>query len=62
MGCLAGTSFKVKSQINGVSFNLPLPKVVPGSQVPWVGYTCSGNTLTLINPPPGGSWSMTRTS
>jgi hypothetical protein len=61
-GVTQSSTFKVKSQINGVSFNLPLPKVVPGSKVPWVGYTCSGNTLTLINPPPGGSWSMTRTS
>ncbi len=61
-GTTQSSSFKVKSQINGVSFNLPLPKVAAGTKAPWVGYTCSGNTLTLINPPPGGSWSLSRVS
>ncbi len=61
-GVTQSSTFKVKSEINGVSFSLPLPKVTAGSAAPWVGYTCSGNTLTLINPPPGGSWSLTRTS
>jgi hypothetical protein len=61
-GVTQSSTFKVKSEINGVSFNLPLPKVKAGTTAPWIGYTCSGNTLTLINPPPGGSWSMTRTS
>lgn len=61
-GVTQSSTFRVKSQINGVSVSLPLPKVTPGTTAPWVGYTCSGNTLTLINPPPGGSWSMTRVS
>jgi hypothetical protein len=61
-GVTQSSSFNVKSQINGVAFNLPLPKVTPGSTAPWIGYTCSGNTLTLIQPPPGGTWTLTRTS
>jgi hypothetical protein len=61
-GVTQSSTFNVKSQMNGESFTLPLPKVKPGSAVPWVGYTCSGNTLTLIEPAPGGTWSMTRTS
>jgi hypothetical protein len=61
-GTTQSSTFKVKSKINGVSFNLPLPKVTAGTKAPWVGYTCSGDTLTLIEPPPGGSWSMTRVS
>jgi len=61
-GVTQSSSFNVKSQINGVAFNLPLPKVTPGTTAPWIGYTCSGNTLTLIPPPPGGTWTLTRTS
>jgi hypothetical protein len=61
-GVTQSSSFNVKSQINGVAFNLPLPKVTPGTTAPWIGYTCSGNTLTLIDPPPGGTWTLTRTS
>jgi hypothetical protein len=61
-GATQSSTFKVKSKINGVTVNLPIPKVTPGTTAPWVGYTCSGNTLTLIDPPPGGSLSMTRTS
>jgi hypothetical protein len=61
-GVTRSSTFNVKSQINGASFSLPLPKVKVGSTAPWVSYTCSGNTLTLLEPPPGGSWSMTRTS
>jgi len=61
-GTTQSSSFKVRSQINGVSFNLPLPKVAPGTSAPWVGYTCSGNTLTLIEPAHDGTWSMTRVS
>jgi hypothetical protein len=61
-GVTQSSSFNVKSQINGVAFNLPLPKVTPGTTAPWIGYTCSGNTLTLIQPPPGGTWTLTRTS
>ena len=61
-GVTQSSTFNVKSQINGVSFNLPLPKVSPGSPAPWIGYTCAGNTLTLIHTPPGGAWTLTRTS
>lgn len=61
-GTTQSSTFKVKSKINGVSYSLPLPKVAAGTQAPWVGYTCSGNTLTLIEPPPGGTWSMSRVS
>jgi hypothetical protein len=61
-GVTRSSTFNVKSQINGVSFNLPLPKVTAGSTAPWVGYTCSGNTLTLIEPQSAGTWSLTRTS
>jgi hypothetical protein len=61
-GATQSSTFKVKSKINGVTVNLPIPKATPGTTAPWVGYTCSGNTLTLIDPPPGGSLSMTRTS
>ena len=61
-GVTQSSTFNVKSQINGVNFTLPLPKVKAGTAAPWVGYTCSGNTLTLIEPAPGGTWSMTRTS
>jgi hypothetical protein len=61
-GVTQSSTFNIKSQINGVSTTLPLPKVKPGTTVPWIGYTCSGNTLTLIQPAPGGTWSMTRTS
>ena len=61
-GVTQASTFKVKSQINGVSMNLPLPKVKPGTKAPWIGYSCSGNTLKLINPPPGGSLTLTRTS
>jgi hypothetical protein len=60
-GVTQSSSFNVKSQINGVAMNLPLPKVTPGTTAPWIGYTCSGNTLTLVEPPPGGSWTLTRT-
>jgi hypothetical protein len=60
-GVTQSSSFNVKSQINGVAFNLPLPKVTHGTTAPWIGYTCSGNTLTLIDPPPGGTWTLTRT-
>jgi hypothetical protein len=61
-GVTQSSTFNVKSQINGVSFRLPLPKVKAGSTAPWVGYTCSGNTLTLIEPQSAGTWSLTRTS
>jgi hypothetical protein len=61
-GVTQSSSFSVKSKINGVSFTLPLPKVKAGAAAPWVGYTCSGSTLTLIEPAPGGTWSLTRTS
>jgi hypothetical protein len=61
-GVTQSSTFNVKSQINGVNFTLPLPKVKAGTAAPWVGYTCSGSTLTLIEPAPGGTWSMTRTS
>ena len=61
-GVTQSSTFNVKSQMNGVSFTLPLPKVKAGTAAPWVGYTCSGNTLTLIEPAPGGTWSLTRTS
>jgi hypothetical protein len=61
-GTTQSSTFKVASKINGVSYNLPLPKVTAGTQAPWVGYTCSGNTLTLIEPAPGGTWSMSRVS
>jgi hypothetical protein len=61
-GVTQSSTFNVKSKINGVSFNLPLPKVTAGSAAPWVGYTCSGNTLTLIEPASDGTWSLTRTS
>jgi len=61
-GVTQASTFKVKSQINGVSMNLPLPKVKPGTKAPWIGYSCSGNTLKLIDPPPGGSLTLTRTS
>lgn len=59
-GVTESSTFNVKSQINGASFSLPLPKIKTGSTAPWIGYTCSGSTLTLLEPPPGGSWSMTR--
>jgi hypothetical protein len=59
-GVTQSSTFNVRSQINGASFSLPLPKVKVGA-APWVGYTCSGSTLTLLDPPPGGSWSMTKT-
>jgi len=61
-GVTQSSTFNVKSQINGVSFSLPLPKVKAGAAAPWVGYTCSGNTLTLIEPASDGTWSLTRTS
>jgi hypothetical protein len=61
-GVTQSSTFNIKSQINGVAMNLPLPKVTPGTTAPWIGYTCSGNTLTLVQPPPGGSWTLTRTS
>jgi hypothetical protein len=61
-GVTRSSTFNVKSQINGVAMNLPLPKVTPGTTAPWIGYTCAGNTLTLIQPSPGGSWTLTRTS
>jgi hypothetical protein len=61
-GVTQSSTFNVKSEINGASFSLPLPKVKAGNTAPWVGYTCSGNTLTLLLPPPGGSWAMTKTS
>jgi hypothetical protein len=60
-GVTQSSTFSVKSQINGVAINLPLPKVAPGTTAPWTSYTCSGNTLTLVPPPPGGSWTLTRT-
>jgi hypothetical protein len=59
-GVTQSSTFKVTSQINGHSFSLPLPKVRPGTAAPWIGYTCSGGTLTLIDPPPGGSITLTR--
>jgi hypothetical protein len=59
-GVTQSSTFKVTSQINGHSFSLPLPKVRPGTTAPWIGYTCTGNTLTLIDPPPGGSMTLTR--
>jgi hypothetical protein len=61
-GVTQSSTFNVKSQINGVNFTLPLPKVKAGTAAPWVGYTCSGNTLTLIEPGSDGTWSLTRTS
>jgi hypothetical protein len=61
-GVTQSSTFNVKSQINGVNFTLPLPKVKAGAAAPWVGYTCSGNTLTLIEPASDGTWSLTRTS
>ena len=61
-GDTQSSTFNVKSEINGASFSLPLPKVKAGNTAPWVGYTCSGSSLTLLLPPPGGSWSMTKTS
>jgi hypothetical protein len=61
-GVTQSSTFNVKSQMNGESFTLPLPKVKAGTAAPWVGYTCSGNTLTLIEPAPGGTWTLTRTS
>jgi hypothetical protein len=61
-GVTKSSTFAVKSKINGVSMNLPLPKVTPGSSVPWQTFSCSGNTLTLINPSPAPSWTATRTS
>jgi hypothetical protein len=45
-----------------VTYDGIAPKVTAGTQAPWVGYTCSGNTLTLIEPSPGGTWSMSRVS
>jgi hypothetical protein len=59
-GVTQSSTFAVTSKINGHSFNLPLPKVRPGTTAPWIGYTCSGSTLTLIDPPPGGSLTLTR--
>jgi hypothetical protein len=61
-GVTTSSTFKVKSKVNGVSVNVPLPEATAGSTAPWIGYTCSGNTLTLLEPPPGGSWTLTRTS
>ncbi len=61
-GDTQSSTFNVKSEINGASFSLPLPKVKAGNTAPWVGYTCAGSSLTLLLPPPGGSWSMTKTS
>jgi hypothetical protein len=61
-GVTKSSTFHVKSDVNGASVNLPLPKVEAGTAAPWVGYTCSGNTLTLLEPPPGGTWSLTRAS
>jgi hypothetical protein len=61
-GVTQSSTFKVKSEIDGRSFSLPLPKVKEGTTAPWIGYTCSGNTLTLIDPPPGGGLTLTRTS
>jgi hypothetical protein len=60
-GVTQSSTFTIKSQINGVAMNLPLPKVTPGTTAPWIGYTCSGNTLTLVQPAPGGNWTLTRT-
>jgi hypothetical protein len=34
-GTTQSSTFKVKSKINGVSFNLPLPKVTAGTKAPW---------------------------
>jgi hypothetical protein len=60
-GVTRSSTFAVRSTINGVSFNVPLPKVSPGASVPWQTFSCSGNTLTLVNKAPAPSWSMTRT-
>jgi len=65
-GKLSGTTrtstFAVKSKINGTSFKLPLPKVVAGSKAPWQAFSCSGDTLSLINPSPAPTWKWIRTS
>jgi hypothetical protein len=61
-GVTQSSTFSVTSKINGTSFSLPLPKVQVGNTAPWIGYTSSGSTLTLLLPSPGGSWSMTKTS
>jgi hypothetical protein len=60
-GVTRSSTFAVKSMINGVSMTLPLPKVAPGTSVPWQTFSCSGSTLTLVNKAPAPSWSMTRT-
>lgn len=61
-GTTRTSTFAVKSDINGTSFKLPLPKVVAGASAPWQSFTCSGNTLALINPTPAATWNWTRTS
>lgn len=61
-GTTSSSTFRVRSQVNGTSFSLPLPKVAAGTTVPWLSYTCSGNSLTLITAPPASTWYLTRTS
>ena len=54
-------NFAATSEVNGVKFSIPLRKFTNGSSaVGWESFSCSGNKLTMINPPPASSWTFTR--
>jgi hypothetical protein len=60
-GTTTTSTFSVKSKVNGVNINIPVPQATPGSTVPFLSFTCSGNTLTLVAPQES-TWHFTRTS
>jgi hypothetical protein len=52
----------VRASFGGTTINLPLSKFSKDSNgVAWESFSCSGNTLTMINPPPASSWTFSRT-
>jgi Lipocalin-like domain len=56
-------TFAASSDVNGIKFKLPLSKFGEGNKaLGWQSFNCSGNTLTMINPPPASTWTFTRTS
>jgi hypothetical protein len=63
---LVGTSYSagdmtVDSTVDGQTFTMPMSDFSKDAHgMGWESFSCSGNTLTMINPPPASSWSFTR--
>jgi hypothetical protein len=56
-------NFTASSEVSGIKFKLPLSKLGVGNKaIGWQAFSCSGSTLTMINPPLASTWTFTRTS